>query len=95
LEAVRLLLVGSTVGEGRSAEAASMFSCELGGSRASLLGTGVDNFTLVAGLNAGAGFVLGRELFLVVSFRHEDLEAGSGEGLEAVAGEDAGAGEDF
>lgn len=60
-----------------------MFSCELGGSGASLLGTGVESFV--------EGFGLGRELALVVSFR-----CGSGETF-CDSGEDAGAppGEDF
>lgn len=42
----------------------SAFSCELGGSRASLLGTGVESFL--------DGFGLGRELALVVSCKHEE-----------------------
>jgi hypothetical protein len=45
-------------------ETGSAFSCELGGSIASLLGTGVESFV--------DGFGLGRELALVVSFKHEE-----------------------
>lgn len=67
------------------------FSCELGGSSASLLGTGVESFALALGSKAGAGFALGRELALVVSFR---VEEGSVVTL-AAAGEEATAGEDF
>jgi hypothetical protein len=58
------------VGESRTllavlvADAGSAFSCELGGSIASLLGTGVESFV--------DGFGLGRELALVVSFKHEE-----------------------
>lgn len=46
------------------AETGSAFSCELGGSMASLLGTGVESFV--------DGFGLSRELALVVSCRHEE-----------------------
>jgi hypothetical protein len=67
-----------------------MFSCELGGSIASLLGTGVESLT--ADLNAG--FALGRELALVVSFRVEDslaLGVTLERGDEAAAAGDDGA----
>jgi hypothetical protein len=75
------------VGEGRASPAlpGRVFSCELGGSRASLLGTGVDSFFLAEEV----GFALGRELALVVSFKQVE----SGETFDN--GEDAGPGEDF
>ena len=64
-----LLLEDAAVGESKvpllvlMAVAGSSFSCELAGSMASLLGTGVDSFT--------DGLDLGRELALVVSVKHE------------------------
>ena len=66
-----------------------MFSCELGGSKTSLLGAGVDGFLV---LDIGLGFALGIELALVVSFKHVE-ESGAGETFES--GDDAGPGEDF
>lgn len=60
------------------------FSCELGGSSASLLGTGVDSF-----FEEEAGFALGKELALVVSFKQVES------GVTFDSGDDAGPGEDF
>jgi hypothetical protein len=70
-----------------------MFSWELGGPNASLLGAGVAILGLEAVLKAGGGFVLGRELALVVSFKQEEV-LGSGETL-VVGEEDATPGDDF
>lgn len=55
-------------------EAGSAFSCELGGSMTSLLGTGVESLTDGFGFGFGFGFSFGfgRELALVVSCRHEE-----------------------
>lgn len=62
---------------------ASTFSCELGGSGASLLGTGVEGFLV-------EGFAFGKK-FALVSFKHEGF-VGSEGCFFAVAGPD---GEDF
>lgn len=86
-----LALAVAVAGDGRDADAAmaeeAMFSCELGGSSTSLLGTGVESLV--------EGFGLGRELALVVSFRREEW-CGSGETF-CDSGEDAlgPPGEDF
>lgn len=76
------------VGEGRAWPGlpGRVFSCELGGSRASLLGTGVDSFFF---LTEEVGFALGRVLALVVSLKQVE----SGETFDN--GEDAGPGDDF
>ena len=71
---------------GEDGAASCLFSCELGGSGASLLGIGVDSFALAE----KAGLGLGRELALVVSFKQVE---GPGETFDS--GEDAGPGEDF
>ena len=63
------------------------FSCELGGSIASLLGTGVDSLFEVLVVDLGVG--LGRELALVVSRRHNDCLLA---GVFLLRGDDAGAG---
>ena len=83
----------------------SIFSCEEGGSIASLLGTGVDSFLWVAILalgskeEAGLGFcclALGRALAFVVSLRAgEDAEEGATCDVCGAGEEDGGAGEDF
>ncbi len=75
------------VGEGRvsSDTVGCLFSWELGGSMASLLGTGVDSFRLME-----ADLAFGRKLALVVSFKQVE---GSGETFDN--GDEAGAGEDF
>lgn len=84
-----LILAGVAVGEGRESMTTftpeSMFSWELGGSIASLLGTGVESLT--EGLKGS--FALGRELALVVSLRQEDFLASV---VTFERGEDAGAG---
>lgn len=89
----RIGLLGATSLSGASANLTlerltvdSIFSCELGGSRASLEGTGVES--------SAKNFVFGRELALaLVSFRGED-HCISDEVFSRVAGELA-TGEDF
>jgi hypothetical protein len=92
-----LTAAGIVVGDVRASRApserTSMFSWELGGPNASLLGAGVAILGLAAVLKAGGGFALGRELALVVSFKQEEV-LGSGETL-AVGEEDATPGDDF
>jgi hypothetical protein len=86
-------------GEGREslgidAAVVSIFSCELGGPIASLLGTGVDNLTEdLTSLAGFEGFALGRKLALVVSFRQDGL-SGSGETFAEAAAATAAEGED-
>lgn len=82
-----LVSAGDEVGDGRKSLATlallSSSSWELGGSRTSLLGTGVDSFL------AELPFILGRLLALVVSLRQvEGLGVESGEALDR--GDDAG-----
>lgn len=69
-----LLFVGIVLGESSRSLASSgcLFSCELGGSNASLLATGVDSFVLAM---AGVILVFGKQLALVVSFKWA-VEAG-------------------
>jgi hypothetical protein len=74
----------------------SIFSWELGGSIASLSGTGVVCFTATVGLalTLESGVVFGKEFALVVSFKHEDcLFAGEAfaSGDDAAAGDEGGA----
>lgn len=53
-------------GKSSSSSAGRLFSCELGGSSASLLATGVESLVLA---REGVILVLGKELALVVSFK--------------------------
>lgn len=69
-------LAGSVVGDGSCFGVESIFSCDEGGSIASLLGTGVESSFLESvalGSNVAGfcreGLVLGRELAFVVSLR--------------------------
>jgi hypothetical protein len=78
-ELVTLVTEDMISGEGReslgiAAVGVSIFSCELGGPIASLLGTGVDSLTEgLTGLAVFDGLALGRKLALVVSRRQEEL----------------------
>jgi hypothetical protein len=94
------------VGESICFGVVSIFSCEEGGSSASLLGTGVDSFLWLAILALGSkeeadlGFCCfalgGIALAFVVSLRAgEDAEEGETCDCCRGAGEEDGAGEDF